>query len=86
MKTEYFYNLTSCDNLSVCNTSGTWNFTTTEPNPWGMVELNYGDSALQQHILDAVCHWVDRYKVDGFRFDYIPGEPYGTWIWLKNEV
>ena len=28
MKIEYFYNLTSCDNLSVCNTSGSWNFTT----------------------------------------------------------
>lgn len=24
----YFYNITSCDNLSICNTSGTWNLTT----------------------------------------------------------
>lgn len=26
--TEYFFNITCCDNLSICNTSGTWNFTT----------------------------------------------------------
>jgi PGF-pre-PGF domain-containing protein len=34
MKTEYFYNITSCDNLSVCNTSGTWNFITLCLESW----------------------------------------------------
>ena len=66
--------------------SGSYDFTTTESNPWGMVELNYGNDALRAHILEAVCLWVDRYKVDGFRFDYIAGESYTTWIWLKNEL
>ena len=27
MGVTYLYNITSCDNLSLCNTSGTWNFT-----------------------------------------------------------
>ncbi len=38
MKTEYFYKITSCDNLSVCNTSGPWNFTTLCLEDW-----SYGD-------------------------------------------
>jgi PGF-pre-PGF domain-containing protein len=37
MGTEYFYNITSCDNMSVCNTSGPWNFTTMCIENW-----NYG--------------------------------------------
>jgi 1,4-alpha-glucan branching enzyme len=66
--------------------AGTYNFTTTEANPWGLVELNWSNQALRDHILDALCHWVDRYKVDGFRFDYIAGESYATWIWLKDQL
>jgi len=65
---------------------GEYNFTTDEPNPWGMVELNWNNPALREHILDALCLWVDRYKVDGFRFDYIGGEPYSTWIWLRQQL
>ena len=61
-------------------------FTTTEPNMWGMVELNYNDPALKAHILASVCHWVDAYNIDGFRFDYVAGEPYTTWDWLKTEL
>lgn len=61
-------------------------FTTTESNPWGLVELNFADAALKAHILASLCHWVDTYRVDGFRFDYIGGEPATTWDWLKNEL
>ncbi|MBK7187385.1 MAG: hypothetical protein IPH86_01475 [bacterium] len=61
-------------------------FTTTESNPWGLVELNWADPALKAHILASLCHWVDAYRVDGFRFDYIGGEPATTWDWLKNEL
>ncbi len=32
--TKYFYNISSCDNLSICNTSGTWNFTTLCIEAW----------------------------------------------------
>jgi 1,4-alpha-glucan branching enzyme len=66
--------------------SGEYHFTTTESNPWGLVELNWSDPALRAHILDALCHWVDTYRVDGFRFDYIAGEPYATWVWLKDQL
>lgn len=61
-------------------------FTTTESNPWGLVELNWNDAALKAHILASLCHWVDAYRVDGFRFDYIGGEPATTWDWLKGEL
>lgn len=61
-------------------------FTTAEANPWGMVELNFADPALKAHILASVCHWVDAYNIDGFRFDYVGGEPYTTWDWLKTEL
>ena len=66
--------------------SGTYNFTTTEPNPWGMAELNWSDPALRAHILDALLHWVETYKVDGFRFDYVAGEPWSTWEWIRDEL
>ena len=68
------------------NFSGTNHFTTLENNPWGLVELNWTDPALKQHILGSLCHWVDTYNVDGFRFDYIGGEPYSTWIWVKDQL
>ncbi|MEN8008103.1 MAG: alpha-amylase family glycosyl hydrolase [Candidatus Krumholzibacteriota bacterium] len=66
--------------------TGTNHFTTTEANPWGLVELNWTDPALKEHILGSLCHWVDTYKVDGFRFDYIGGEPYSTWVWVKDQL
>jgi pullulanase/glycogen debranching enzyme len=66
--------------------TGTYHFTTSESNPWGLVELNWTDPALQEHILGALCHWVDTYKVDGFRLDYIGGEPYTTWVLIKDHL
>jgi len=66
--------------------TGRNDFTTTEANPWGLVELNWTNTALREHILEAVSHWVTAYKVDGFRFDYIGGEPYGTWLWLRQQL
>lgn len=66
--------------------TGTYNFTTAEGNPWGMVELNWGNQALREHIRDGLLQWVETYNIDGFRFDYIGGEGYGTWLWLKNQL
>jgi 1,4-alpha-glucan branching enzyme len=66
--------------------TGTNHFTTEESNPWGLVELNWTDPALREHILEALLHWVEAYHVDGFRFDYVGGEPYSTWYWLKNQL
>jgi len=66
--------------------TGTNHFTTAEPNPWGLLELNWTDPALRDFMLDALCHWVDTYSVDGFRFDYIGGEPYSTWVWIRDEL
>lgn len=66
--------------------TGRNDFTTAEPNPWGLVEMNWTSEALKLHMLDALCHWVDTYHVDGFRFDYIGGEPYTTWVWLRQQL
>jgi len=66
--------------------SGSYNFTTIESNPWGMVELNWSDPALRAHIVDALLHWVETYKVDGFRFDYIAGEDWSTWEFIRDEL
>ncbi|MFO7653504.1 MAG: alpha-amylase family glycosyl hydrolase [Candidatus Krumholzibacteriia bacterium] len=66
--------------------TGTYRFTTQESNPWGLVELNWSDPAMRAYLLEACCHWVDAYRVDGFRFDYIGGEPYSNWVWLKDEL
>ncbi len=66
--------------------SGSYDFTTTESNPWGMVELNWSDPALKEHIRDALIHWVDTYKVDGFRFDYVSGEGWPTWEFVRDEL
>ncbi len=68
------------------NFTGTFNFTTAESNPWGLVELNWSNQALREHIRDGLLHWVETYKIDGFRFDYIGGESYSTWLWLKNQL
>jgi len=68
------------------NFTGTNTFTTTENNPWGLVELNWTNPYLKEHILESLSHWVTAYKVDGFRFDYVGGEPYSTWIWLRAEL
>ncbi len=66
--------------------TGTFHFTTEEPNPWGMIELNWSDPALKEHILDGLSHWVEAYHIDGYRFDYVGGEPYSTWLWLKTQL
>ena len=66
--------------------TGVNTFTTTESNPWGLVELNWTNPYLKEHILESLSHWVTAYNVDGFRFDYIGGEPYSTWIWLRTEL
>lgn len=66
--------------------SGAYNFTTTDPNPWGMAELNWDDPALREHILDSLLHWVETYKVDGFRFDYMSGEDWDTWEYVRDEL
>jgi 1,4-alpha-glucan branching enzyme len=66
--------------------TGRNDFTTTESNPWGLVEMNWSNQALREHMLDALSHWVSAYKVDGFRFDYTGGEPYGTWLWLREQL
>lgn len=68
------------------NFSGSYDFTTTESNPWGMVELNWSDPALKEHIRDALIHWIDTYKVDGFRFDYMSGEGWPTWEYVRDEL
>ncbi len=66
--------------------AGAYRFTTTESNPWGLVELNWSDPALKATMLDALRTWVERYNVDGFRFDYVGGEPWSTWTWLRDEL
>lgn len=66
--------------------TGSYDFTTSEANPWGLVEMNWTDPALKAHMLDALLHWVEDFKVDGFRFDYIGGEPYATWVWIKDQL
>ena len=76
----------SCPLRQLDDFAGVYNFTTDEPNPWGLVELNYTNEALRAFILESLCFWVNTYKVDGFRFDYIGGEPYSTWEWLEDEL
>ena len=66
--------------------SGNYDFTTAEDNPWGMVELNWDNQALREHIRDALLHWVETYKVDGFRFDYMSGEDWDTWDYVRDEL
>ncbi len=66
--------------------TGRNDFTTTESNPFGMVEMNWTNPALKDYMIDALSHWVQAYKVDGFRFDFISGEPYTTWVYIKNEL
>ncbi len=68
------------------NFVGENHFTTTESNPWGLVELNWGDPALRDYLLESMIHWIDTYRIDGFRFDYIGGEPYSNWSWLRSEL
>ena len=66
--------------------SDQYHFTTTESNPWGMVELNWSDPALREHILDSLIMWVETYKIDGFRFDYVEGEGWSTWEYIRDEM
>jgi len=66
--------------------SGAYHFTTTEPNPWGLAELNWSDPALKLHVRDSLIHWLDTYKIDGFRFDYVSGEPWTTWEYVRDEL
>jgi len=68
------------------NFVGENHFTTTESNPWGLVELNWSDPAMREYLLESMIHWVETYRVDGFRFDYVGGEPYSNWSWLRSEL
>lgn len=66
--------------------AGERRYTTDEPNAWGLVELNWTQDALRSHILAACLHWIETYGVDGFRLDYVGGEPYSTWVWLRSQL
>lgn len=39
----------------------------------GLVDLNYNEDVTQQYIFDACKYWIDEFKIDGIRFDYIKG-------------
>lgn len=42
-------------------------------NNFGMLPLNYGNSCTQQFVGDVCKYWMDRFNLDGFRFDQVTG-------------
>nr|WP_136252145.1 alpha-amylase family glycosyl hydrolase [Ningiella ruwaisensis] len=51
------------------------------PSPWwdwdDIIELDYNNEALREYMIDALCHWIKEYDLDGFRCDvagYVPND------------
>jgi len=40
---------------------------------YGMLPLNYGNACTQQFVTDVCTYWMDRFNLDGFRFDQVTG-------------
>ena len=40
---------------------------------FGMLPLNYANSCAQQFITDVCFYWMERFNLDGFRFDQVTG-------------
>ena len=42
-------------------------------NNYGMLPLDYGNACTQQFVGDVCKYWMDRFNLDGFRFDQVTG-------------
>lgn len=42
-------------------------------NNYGMLPMDYDNACTQQFITDVCTYWLDRFKLDGFRFDQVTG-------------
>ncbi|MCW8092540.1 alpha-amylase family glycosyl hydrolase [Alteromonas sp. ASW11-130] len=49
------------------------------PSPWwdwdDIIEFDYAQQSLRDYMIEAMCYWVERFDVDGFRCDvagYVP--------------
>lgn len=42
-------------------------------NNFGMLPLEYGNACTQQFVGDVCEYWMDRFNLDGFRFDQVTG-------------
>lgn len=42
-------------------------------NDFGMLPLNYTNACTQQFVGDVCRYWMDRFSLDGFRFDQVTG-------------
>jgi 1,4-alpha-glucan branching enzyme len=44
-----------------------------DADDFGMLPLNYGNACTQQFVTDVCTYWMDRFNLDGFRFDQVTG-------------
>ena len=40
---------------------------------YGMLPVNYNNACTQQFVTDVCTYWIERFKLDGFRFDQVTG-------------
>jgi cyclomaltodextrinase / maltogenic alpha-amylase / neopullulanase len=44
-----------------------------------MPQLNTNHPEVRRYLIDAACHWLVEYEVDGFRLDYAAGPSHAFW-------
>jgi pullulanase len=42
-------------------------------NAYGMLPVNYNNHCTQQFVTDVCTYWIERFHLDGFRFDQVTG-------------
>ena len=45
----------------------------TDADPFGMLPLDYFNNCTQQFAIDVCCYWVEKFGLDGLRFDQTSG-------------
>ena len=55
-----------------------------QPTPWydweDIIEFDYSVPEMRQYMTHALCHWVEKYDIDGFRCDVAGFVPLDFWV------
>ncbi len=57
------------------------------PYDWtDVIELNYDNKELWEHMRDAMKFWIDELNIDGFRCDVAAMVPLDFWKWVRPQL
>ncbi|MBT0587466.1 alpha-amylase family glycosyl hydrolase [Alteromonas oceanisediminis] len=60
------------------------------PSPWwdwsDIIEFDYSRSDLRSYMIDALCYWVTRFDIDGYRCDVAGYVPHDFWTQARQAL